>query len=281
MTKVTLIFTMMILMIIPLQAKKTVDPFDAWFNEKKVEHESEFPVFMQKSGVMRPGTHSFFLRTQDEWTGFSTFTIGYRAGLNPFVNISIEGGGSPIPFVFLGTVMLHMKFYESPKKFLFVGSRVRFSYKYQDVRMVGPVWEPVVGPDFLNLQRNGFSIAPDFTVAFRMGPMRNHSVYYTIYPRFDIDITTTPAQALHVYLSPATIGYEVRFGKRMRWNFAVEAGMSFPVFPTNLALEEWMNFPSLANVHLSYTIGDKFYSKQNMEKLRAEFEASLAGPVSE
>jgi hypothetical protein len=66
------------------------------------------------------------------------------------------------------------------------------------------------------------------------------------------------------------IGYEVRFGQNMEWSFATEAGYTFPIPWGSIPDGEWINFPSLANISVNYRFGDKFYSKQNREKIYNE-----------
>ena len=77
--------------------------------EKIKDYETNNPVFCQKGGMMRTGEHSFYLRTNDEWTGFSTFKLGYRYAVTDYFNIAIEGGASPIPHVYIGALLLHFK----------------------------------------------------------------------------------------------------------------------------------------------------------------------------
>lgn len=57
----------------------TADNFSKYLVDQE-KYESEYPVFLQKGGMLRVGEHSFYLRTNDEWTGFSTVLAGYRFG---------------------------------------------------------------------------------------------------------------------------------------------------------------------------------------------------------
>lgn len=245
---------------------ETENPWTKWFEDQE-EHERQNPAFMQKSGMLRANEHSFYIRTNDEWTGFSTFFSGYRYGINEYFNIAVEGGVSPIPYVFLGAFLLHFKLYETPKKFFFLGLRTRFGYKFQ--YHTNEQWITMFGSAFDNylaVSRNGLYFAADLTAAFRFAKYKRMAIYYTIYPRFDFDFfdKTNP---VFVLFSPVMVGFEIRFPKkRMRWSFAAEAGYTFPIPWTGVPTGQWVNFPSLANVTFSYRFGDKFYSKKNQEK---------------
>ncbi len=206
------------------------------------------PAFMQKGGMMHLGEHSLYLRTNDEWTGFSTFYIGYRYGVSEFFNIGFEIAASPIPHVYLIGLQLNFKFYESPNKLFFFGLRTRTGYKFQDSDFSswGEGWQ-----DYLTLKRNGIYLALDFTVALRFGKDRQFSLYYTIYPRFDFDFVDTE-NPVYFLFSPIMLGFEVRFGKEQRWSFAIEAGYTFPLPWDSIEPGKWVNFPSLANMGLYY-----------------------------
>jgi len=229
------------------------------------QYETDNPSFSQKGGMLRAGEHSFYIRTNDEWTGFSTFKLGYRYAPTSFFNIAIEGGISPIPYVFIGAIVLHFSIYESPNKAFFIGSRFRFGYKYQDSDFNRDEWEPVVGKNYLKVKRQSIYIAPDFTASLRFGPYKRFSLYYTIYPRFDIGLFDHPS---YVMFSPGMIGFEVRFGYRKEWSFAIESGYTFPIPWDSVPQGQWVNFPSLANIGLHYKFGDKFYSKKNLDRIR-------------
>ena len=144
-------------------------------------------VFSQKGGMLLPGDHSVYLRTNDEWTGFSTFYLGYRYGVNRTFNIAVEAAASAIPHVYLVGLLTHWRFFESADHRVFIGLRTRTGYRYQDSDFSTPQWEGVVGEDYLVLKRNGVYLAADLTVALRFGQAKRHCVYYTIYPRADID----------------------------------------------------------------------------------------------
>ncbi len=236
------------------------------YEEAQKKHEQDNPVFLQKGGMLRVGEHSFYLRTNDEYTGFSTLFLGYRYGLTEYFNIGIEGGLSPITHVYLAAVILHFKIYETPNKLFFVGVRSKFGYKYQDIDMTTGIWPSIVGENYLNLQRNGFYFIPEFTYAFRFGNYRRFAVYHTIYPRFDFDFFDRE-NPVYVLFSPITTGFEVRFPKkRFGWTFAIEAGYAFPLPWNSIPAGKWVNFPSLANISFNYKFGDKFYSKENLKK---------------
>ncbi len=236
------------------------------YEEAQRKHEEENPVFLQKGGMMRVGEHSFYLRTDDQYTGFSTIFIGYRYGLTEYFNIAVEGGASPIPHVYFAALLLHFKIYETPKKLFFVGLRSHFGYKYQDIDMTSGFWPSVVGDNYLNLKRNGLYMIYDFTAAFRFGKYRRFAVYYTVYPRFDFDFFDRD-NPIYVLFSPVTTGFEVRFPKkRFGWTFAIEAGYAFPLPWNSIPAGKWVNFPSLANISFNYRFGDKFYSKENLKK---------------
>ncbi len=236
------------------------------FKKDQMKHESENPVFLHKGGMLRVGEHSFYLRTMDEWTGFSTVYLGYRYGVSKAFNIAIEGAASPIPHVYMANILLHFKLYESPKKFFFLGMRMTFGYKYQDSDF--NAWTAFGGRDYLYLKRNGFYFIPDLTVAFRFGKFRQYCLYYTIYPRFDFDLVDK-VNPIYILFSPVMAGYEVRFpSSRYDWTFAVEAGYTFPMPWNSIQKGKWVNFPSLANISFNYKFGDKFYSKKNLEKYK-------------
>lgn len=215
------------------------------------ERKYEYPVFVQKGGMMETGDHALYLRSNDEWTGFSTFYLGYRYAVNDFFNFSIEGGVSAIIHVYLAGIQLHFKFYESPDYSIFIGNRTRFGYKYQDVDFNR--WtSPGDGLyDYLTVKRNGIYAATDFTISFRLGHTKRHSLYYSIYPRIDIDFVDAGNRVIFMF-SPIMFGYEFRFGKDYRWNVAVEAGYTFPIPWDHIDSVMWPNFPSLANFILQY-----------------------------
>ncbi|HOJ64726.1 MAG TPA: hypothetical protein PLE45_09935 [Spirochaetota bacterium] len=241
--------------------------------EKIKDYETNNPVFCQKGGMMRTGEHSFYLRTNDEWTGFSTFKLGYRYAVTDYFNIAIEGGASPIPHVYIGALLLHFKIFETKNKFFFLGARFRFGYRYQDSNFNTPEWEPVVGKNYLQLKKHTFYIIPDITASFRFGPYRRFALYYTVFPRFDIDLEGGPT---YIFISPVMAGFEVRFGYKMEWSFAIEGGYTFPVPWDSVPAGKWVNFPSLANFGFYYRFGDKFYSKKNIEKMKEEIRKEIS-----
>lgn len=239
----------------------------------KYLHENENPVFLQKGGMLRSLDHSFYLRTDDEWTGFSTLFFGYRFGVTEYFNFAFEGGIG-LPQVYIASTLLHFKIYETPKKFFFIGLRGRIGYKFQNAEKSLFIYDKNTGKSlgYLGLGKNYLTIqnrhclyfATDLTIAFRLGRLKNICLYYTIFPKFDFDLQ---GKQTYVLFSPVMVGYEVRFGNRMDWTFAVEAGYTFPLPWGSIPDGEWINFPSLANVSLNYRFGDKFYWKKNIEKI--------------
>ncbi|OHD05772.1 MAG: hypothetical protein A2086_13300 [Spirochaetes bacterium GWD1_27_9] len=239
--------------------------------ERKVKYENENPVFSQKGGMLIKGDHSFYFRTDDEWTGFSTVFLGYRYAVTEYFNIGIEGGASLLPHVYLANLLLHFKIYETPNKFFFMGLRGRFGYKYQDTldslidKEKGFLQ---FGKDYLTIKnRHSIYFATDLTVAIRFGVLKEHCIYYSIFPKVDFDLFST---SIYVLFSPVMVGYEVRFGTNMEWSFAIESGYTFPIPWGSVPDGKWINFPSLANVGLHYRFGDKFYSKKTLEKIRKD-----------
>lgn len=219
--------------------------------DEKKQQAIDQPIFLQKGGLMQPNQHAIYTRTNDEWTGFSTFYFGYRYGVSDAFNIAVEIGASGIPHVYLGGIHFYFRMFESGNKFFFLGLRSRLGYRYQDTDLTGELWQPIVGKDYLNLQRNGIYFAADLTVALRLGAWKEHNLYYTIYPRLDFDFVDQE-DPVHFLFSPGMLGWEFRFGKYLKWSFAVEAGYTFPIPWNSLPQGKWVNFPSLANLGLYY-----------------------------
>jgi len=238
--------------------------------EQKIKHELESVVFLQKAGMLRPQDHSFYFRTDDEWTGFSTIFLGYRYGVNEYFNIAFEGGAG-LPQVYLANLLLHFKIFESKNRYFFLGTRIRMGYKYQDADPVmfvkndnNDMGYMGLGKDYLTIEdRHSFYFATDLTAAVRFGKYRDHSFYYTIYPKVDFNLQKPEVWVL---FAPIMFGYEARFGRYMEWTFAVEAGYSFPLPWGSIPDGKWINFPSLANVSLNYRFGDTFYYNTIIEK---------------
>ena len=137
-----------------LSASETPDVLD--FSVESIQHEitiheRDFPVFVQKSGMIRPNTHSFYLRSNDEWTGFTTLIAGYRCGVNAGFNIAVEAGYSLVPQVYLANMLFHFTLFETKNRLFFLGLRLRFGYKYMDVDLTPATW---LGQDYLKLKRN-------------------------------------------------------------------------------------------------------------------------------
>jgi hypothetical protein len=198
------------------------------------------PSFSQKGGMLPEGSHSFYLRTNDEFTSFSTFLAGYRYGLTNFFQLAVEGGVGI--GVYIGAVVFHFKIYESPNRFFFIGFRSRNGFKYQDTYI------NFGNNNVLDDERLGFYFGQDLTFALRFGDNGKMAVYYTLYTLIDTDVQDGPPE---VYLSPVHIGFEVRFGKRDRWSFAIETGYFFPI--NDVADTSWVNFPNLGNMGLYYS----------------------------
>ncbi len=238
--------------------------------KEKTLYENQNPVFLQKGGMLFGGDHSFYFRTDDEWTGFSTVFLGYRFGVNEFFNIGFEGGVG-LPQIYLVNLILHFKLFETDNKVFFLGLRARIGYNYQNTEQfmfVGDMGYMGLGVDYYNIKdRHGFYFATDLTAAVRFGRYKSQAFYYTIFPKVDFDLRTGKAKVL---FSPVMAGYEVRWGIKMEWSFAVETGYAFPIPWGSIPDGEWINFPSLANVSVNYRFGgpsDRFYSKSNQKKI--------------
>jgi len=239
------------------------------YESKKVAYEKNNPVFLQKGGMLRPLSHSFYFRTDDEWTGFSTIFLGYRFAPNEYFNFSIEGGIG-LPQLYMANVLLHFKIFETSNRIFFLGLRARFGYKYQHVEDFMNIRDKDgvnlgylgFGQNYLTIQdKHSLYFATDLTAAVRFGRMQAQCVYYTIFPKVDFNLRTGDADVL---FSPVMIGYEVRFGRYMEWSFAVEGGYAFPLPWGSIPDGEWINFPSLANVSVNYFIplaGNSMYNK--------------------
>ena len=254
------IFLLLFNLIYFLYSDESSDNNKQSFKEAQKEYESNHPVFMQKGGMMRQGEHAFYIRTDDEWTGFSTILAGYRFGATDYFNIGVEGGASVIPNVYIAAVLLYFKFFETDNKFFFFGMRQQIGYKYQDSDFTG------ILNNYLVLKRNGFYLISDLTASFRFGPYRRFAIYYSIYPRLDFDFFNQSAP-IYFLFSPVMLGFEVRFPKKaFGWSFACESGYTFPIPWNSIPTAKWVNFPSLLNVSFNYRFGDKFYSKENRAK---------------
>lgn len=209
------------------------------------------PVFSQKGGMLLPGEHSVFLRTNDEWTGFSTFYLGYRYAFSRFFNIGFEAAASPIPHVYLASFLMHFRLFESRSGLVFIGAKTHVGYRYQDSDFSSGNWENIVGKNYLVSKRNGMLFILDLTVALRFGDLRRFALYYTIYPRLDVDFVDESDRA-QLMFSPGMLGFEFRFRKNPMWSFAVEAGYTMPLPFSSIEKGKWVNFPSLANMGFYY-----------------------------
>ncbi len=201
--------------------------------------------------MLLPGENQVYLRTNDEWTGFSTFYLGYRRGLTEIFSPAFEVAASPIPHVYLASILLYFKLFETDDGRFFIGARTRSGYRYQDSDFSGKRWEKIVNKDYLTLKRNGMLLALDLTVAFRIGAERRFTIYYSVYPRIDIDFVDE-TDRLQFLFAPTVIGYEFRFRNNRMWSFAIEAGYAFPIPINSIPKGQWVNFPSLANMGFYY-----------------------------
>jgi len=162
------------------------------------------------------------------------------------VNISVEGAASLIPHVYLGSLLVYFKIFESRDGFFFIGARTRSGYRYQDSDFSDEKWHNIVGENYLVLKRNGMFFALDLTIALRFGSDRRVALYYSIYPRFDVDFVDDDDR-VQLLFSPIVLGCEFRFRRNQNWSFAIEAGYAFPVPWDSIPAGKWVNFPSLAN----------------------------------
>ena len=112
-------------------------------------------------------------------------------------------------------------------------------------------WKKIVNDNYLTLKRNGMLLALDLTLSLRFGAERRFSLYYTIYPRVDIDFADENDRVYFLF-SPVVIGYELRFKKNRMMSFAIEAGYAFPIPFDSIPKGKWVNFPSLANMGFYY-----------------------------
>ena len=219
--------------------------------ERRVQPGMGDLVFSQKGGMLLPGEHSVFVRTNDEWTGFSTFYLGYRYAFNGWFNIGFEAAASPLPHVYLGSFLMHFKLFESKSGLVFIGAKTHMGYRYQDSDFSSDKWTGIVGEDYLVLQRNGMIFMLDLTVALRFGDFRRFAFYYTIYPRVDVDFVDENDRS-QLMFSPGMIGFEFRFRKNPKWSFAAEMGYTMPLPFDSIPKGKWVNFPSLGNMGFYY-----------------------------
>lgn len=202
----------------------------------QAQHEYNFG---QKGGMIPKGTFQIYLRTNDEFTGFSTLLFGFRYGAFNKFQFAIEGGLGVNTYI-IG-LLTFTKLYESRSRTIFIGMRTRTGFKHQNTHIE-------LGNAILDDKRTGFYIATDFTTAFRLGKEKRHVLYYSIYPMFDIDIKGNP---LEIYFSPIHIGYEFAFKSNPKWTFAIESGYFFPL--NEVPDTSWFNFPNLANIGFYHT----------------------------
>ena len=208
-------------------------------------------VFSQKGGMLLPGEHSVFLRTNDEWTGFSTFYLGYRYAFNEWLDMGFEAAASPLPHVYLGSFLMHFRLFESKSGLVFIGAKIHMGYRYQDSDFSSEKWTGIVGEDYLVLQRNGMIFMADLTAAIRFGDFRRFAFYYTIYPRVDVDFVDESDRS-QLMFSPGMVGFEFRFRKNPMWSFAAEVGYTMPLPFDSIPKGKWVNFPSLGNMGFYY-----------------------------
>ena len=215
------------------------------------------PVFSQKAGMIETGTHSFYARTNDEFTSFSTLLIGYRYGLSDYFHIGVEAGVGIQTY--LGSLITHIKLFESKNHRFFIGLRTRTGFKYQQTELSFKVQDESNpgGPNdiIIDEDRLGISLAPDLTFAIRLGDDKRVALYYTLYPMFDFELRGGPTE---IMFAPVHLGFEVRFKRNPSWSFALDMGFFFPL--NDIPLENYVNmpkfnqiaFPNLANMGLYY-----------------------------
>jgi hypothetical protein len=193
-------------------------------------------AFSQKGGMLPEGAIQFYLRTDDQFTSFSTLMVGIRYGLFDRFQVALETGAGI--GVFLVAALTYTEIYETPDRSMFYGLRTITGFKWQDtlIRFTKAV---------LDDERTGFYIQTDLTAALRLGEKKNQLIYYSLYPLFDIDVTGRPVE---IYFSPVHFGYEVAFNPE--WSFAIEAGYFFPL--NDVPKTSYFNFPDLANMGLYY-----------------------------
>ncbi len=208
-------------------------------------------VFSQKGGMLMPKEHSVFLRTNDEWTGFSTIYLGYRYAVNDWFNVGGEVAASAIPHVYLAAFLMHFKLFESKSGLFFLGAKTHIGYRYQDSDFSKDPWPGIVGDNYLVSHRNGMYFILDLTAAIRFGDFRRFAFYYSIYPRVDVDFVNASDRS-QLMFSPGMVGFEFRFRKNPKWSYAVEAGYTMPLPYSSVPAGQWVNFPSLANMGFYY-----------------------------
>jgi hypothetical protein len=195
--------------------------------------------FSQKGGMIPKGAFQIYIRTNDEYTGFTTLIVGFRYGLFDKFQFAVEAGVGIK--VYLIGLLTYTEFVETDSKRFFFGLRTRTGFKFQNTYIK-------LGKAVLDEDRLGFYIATDFTTAFRLGEDKRRVFYYTLYPFFDIDIRGKPVE---IYFSPIHVGFEFAFKRNPKWSFAYETGYFFPL--NKVPKTSWFNFPNLANVGFYYT----------------------------
>ncbi len=219
--------------------------------ERQMGKGIEDVVFSQKGGMLLPKEQQVFVRTNDEWTGFSTFYVGYRYSVNRYFNVGFEAAASPIPHVYLVSYLMHFKLFESNNKRIFIGAKTHMGYKYQDSDFSSEKWVNIVNEDYLVTQRNGVFFVLDLTAAIRFGDFKRFAFYYTVYPKLDVDLVDENDR-LQFMFSPGMLGFEFRFRKNPMWSFAAEIGYTIPIPWSSIPKGRWVNFPSLGNLGFYY-----------------------------
>ncbi len=189
--------------------------------------------FAHRSGMLLPGECTLYLRSNDEFTSFSTIMVGTRRGISPWFQPAFELGGG------IGVVLLklvfHVKIYESPGGLLFVGLRNRAGLKFQDTYLG-------FRTGAFDLDRDSFYDAPELDIALRFGKQRWFSIYYSFYARFDADLH---GGRTYVFLAPFHVGIEFRFIKHPCTSFQIDGGFYIPL--NDVPRKAWVNFPNLGN----------------------------------
>jgi len=194
------------------------------------------PAFSQKGGMINKGEISTYLRTNDEYTSFSTFLLGFRFAKSDKIQSAFEAGAGID--VFLANYLVYFRLFNSKSDKLFIGLRLRSGFKNQKTKITFKNSKFDIDTD-----RTSIYTAPEFTFAIRFGERKQHALYYTTYFRFDY--SSKHKKELEIFFSPIHLGYEKRYGKNEEWNFAFESGIYFPI--NGVPDSEWVNFPNLFN----------------------------------
>lgn len=196
------------------------------------------PVFHQKGGMLNKGQWSFYFRTNDEYTSFSTLLLGFRLGHNKWFQTAYEGGLGISTYLF--NYLMYFRVYSSKNDRFFAGLRLRSGYKWQSTDID---W---FENDHIKTRRSSLYTAPELTFSFRVGKEKRHSIFLTTYFRFDYSFLKRQGYSpWNIWAAPVHLGYEFRFKKHKNWSFAFDTGFYLPV--NDIHPDEWINFPNLLN----------------------------------